>query len=207
MSRVESLEKSTWVMSRVESVFEKSAWVMSRVESVFEKSAWVMSRVESLPQKSAWIASWLESTFEKPLEPWADSTPLCENPTWVGSAQNGVEYKSAGLHVDPDEFVTPATARTNRGHPWKLFKPHAMSRARRQVIGVRAINNWNSLPPTVVQASSLNMFKARLDRHWANIMYQIPTHEWVLISHHYRARWERELQASAYQNSRKCKVR
>ena len=80
----------------------------------------------------------------------------------------------AGLDIDPDKFVTPAPTKTSRGHPWKLFKPHATSRARRQALNVRAINDWNSLPPSVVEAESLNSFKSRLDRHWIHVMHQIP---------------------------------
>ena len=82
----------------------------------------------------------------------------------------------SGLDIDPDKFVTPASSRENRGHPWKLFKPHAKSRVRRHALNIRAINDWNSLPSSVVQASSLNAFKSRLDRHWTHTMYQIPTH-------------------------------
>ncbi len=39
-------------------------------------------------------------------------------------------------------------------------------------LGCRAVNPWNSLPSEVVQAPSLNSFKARLDKHWERYQYQ-----------------------------------
>lgn len=61
-----------------------------------------------------------------------------------------------------------------RGHPWKLVKPNALSRPRRTFFGVRIVNDWNALPLSVVSASTLDQFKAKLDRHWASNMYDVP---------------------------------
>ena len=37
----------------------------------------------------------------------------------------------------------------------------------------RVINVWNSLPQHVVDAETLNSFKARLDKHWqGNMVYE-----------------------------------
>ena len=77
------------------------------------------------------------------------------------------------VDIDVDDFVKRASTSRNRGHPWKLYKPHARSRARRQLLTIRAINDWNSLPVSVVKALSLNSIKFRLDQHWANLMYEI----------------------------------
>ena len=81
----------------------------------------------------------------------------------------------AGLDINSGTFVTSAPTKTSGGHPWKLLKPHAASRAWRQVLSIHAINNWNSLPQSVIQSPTLNIFKSWLDCHWAHIMYQIPT--------------------------------
>ena len=37
---------------------------------------------------------------------------------------------------------------------------------RKYFFGVRVISVWNSLPDSVIQADSVNMFKNELDRHW-----------------------------------------
>ena len=52
-----------------------------------------------------------------------------------------------------------------RGHNYKLLKPRARRSARANAFTVRM---WNSLPEEVVQAPSLNAFKAKLDRAWMN---------------------------------------
>ena len=45
---------------------------------------------------------------------------------------------------------------------------------RRQCFSLRVVNDWNALPAEVVSAPSLNLFKAQMDAHWANICYHIP---------------------------------
>ena len=61
-----------------------------------------------------------------------------------------------------------------RGHQWKLVKPAAVSRARRNFFGIRIVNDWNSLPNEVVSAPTVNLFKARLDSHWNFFTYRVP---------------------------------
>ena len=78
------------------------------------------------------------------------------------------------LDLDPHIFFDEAFARDTRGHPWKLAKPRAITRIRRNAFSVRVINDWNSLPPAVVNADTLNQFKNRLDSHWAHIAHTIP---------------------------------
>ena len=80
----------------------------------------------------------------------------------------------AGVDLDPDVFVARSTMPTNRGHCWKLAKPQAASRVRRNALCVRAINDWNALPHHVVLAETLTQFKSRLDKHWQSIQYSIP---------------------------------
>ena len=80
----------------------------------------------------------------------------------------------AGIDLNPDEFVSKATMATTRGHSWKLAKPQAASRIRRNALCVRAINDWNALPPSVVLADTVNQFKSRLDQHWRSGIYFVP---------------------------------
>lgn len=53
-----------------------------------------------------------------------------------------------------------------RGHQFKLEKRRPRLEIRKNSFFYRIINNWNDLPPSVVQADSINSFKNRLDKHW-----------------------------------------
>ena len=73
-----------------------------------------------------------------------------------------------GLDLDPQDFFNTTLARDTRGHPWRLVKPRAVSRIRRNAFSIRVVNDWNSLPPEVVPSETVNQFKNRLDSHWKN---------------------------------------
>ena len=79
-----------------------------------------------------------------------------------------------GVDMDPETFFQLAPDSATRGHPWKLQKPHASTRVRRHFFAARVINDWNALPLRVVSAENANQFKARLDKHWARCMYDVP---------------------------------
>ena len=79
-----------------------------------------------------------------------------------------------GMDVQAEKFVTRHEYDQTRGHAWKLYKPRATSLTRRNAFSIRIVNDWNALPASVVAAESLSRFKARLDRHWSNIMYDLP---------------------------------
>ena len=79
-----------------------------------------------------------------------------------------------GVDLAPEEFFTATASDRTRGHPWKLKKPRAESRPRRQAFSARVVNDWNGLPPSVVGAGSVEQFKSELDAHWANIRYLVP---------------------------------
>jgi len=51
---------------------------------------------------------------------------------------------------------------------------------RQNFFSLRIVNEWNKLPQDVVEASSVNMFKNRLDRHdkiWAFKAYSYIAHQ------------------------------
>ena len=79
-----------------------------------------------------------------------------------------------GLDLDPLSFFDRTLARETRGHPWRLTKPRAVTRVRRNAFAVRVINDWNSLPAAVVNSETVNQFKNRLDAHWAHLIHMIP---------------------------------
>ena len=80
----------------------------------------------------------------------------------------------SGVDMDHTTFFKVSAESTTRGHPWKINKPQALTRIRRNTFSVRVVNDWNALPLHVVSASTVNMFKARLDSHWAHLQYTIP---------------------------------
>ena len=55
---------------------------------------------------------------------------------------------------------------TTRGHDKKIFKQRARLNVRKSAFSHRIVNDWNSLPQSVVDTENLNQFKSRLDRHW-----------------------------------------
>jgi hypothetical protein len=76
-------------------------------------------------------------------------------------------------------LLQPATDSNTRGHSLKLLKIRTTKTIRHQYFSNRIVNDWNSLPESVISAPSLNSFKARIDKHWKN-------HPW-------RLHWDAEL--------------
>ena len=58
-----------------------------------------------------------------------------------------------------------------RGHDFKLKKPPFKTIIRQLFFNNRVVNNWNSLSFDVVNATSINSFKNKLDKCWENRMY------------------------------------
>ena len=79
-----------------------------------------------------------------------------------------------GIDLDAQDFFNTEVVRDTRGHSWRLVKPRAVSRIRRNAFSVRVVNDWNGLPSEVVASVTLNQFKNRLDTHWASIAHDIP---------------------------------
>ena len=112
------------------------------------------------------------------LRPYVERLRLLELPSLYYRRRRGDMIYSyqlfhGGVDADPSTFFTLAVGAT-RGHPFKLQKYSAVTRVRRFAFASRIVNDWNGLPSDVVCAPSLNAFKARLDKHWANIRYNIP---------------------------------
>ena len=59
-------------------------------------------------------------------------------------------------------------ASVTRGNSVKLQHKHVRYDLRKYFFSNRVVAKWNSLPNTVIQASSTNMFKNILDGHWKN---------------------------------------
>jgi len=63
-------------------------------------------------------------------------------------------------NTDCNQFLTPATTcYALKGHDRKLVKMRSRLYTRKFFFSQRVVNCWNSLPASVVQAISVNMFK------------------------------------------------
>ena len=78
------------------------------------------------------------------------------------------------VRVDFNDLFTPIpTSHNLRGHNKRVFKHHATKRSRIDSFSQRVVNNCNTLPACVVNASSLNVFKNKLDEHWKYQRYAL----------------------------------
>jgi hypothetical protein len=69
--------------------------------------------------------------------------------------------------LDYAHFFQLVLNNRTRGHSYKLVKLRSNTNIRSNFFSQRVINSWNSLPEYVVQAESVNSFKNRLDKFWA----------------------------------------
>ena len=67
--------------------------------------------------------------------------------------------------VDADKFFRKSSSVT-RGHSQKLYKLPFKSDLRKYSFSQRVIDDWNRLPGELVEVSTVNEFKTRLDRHF-----------------------------------------
>ena len=59
---------------------------------------------------------------------------------------------------------------TTRGHKYKIYKKHCRTNRRKYSFSQRVLAHWNALPESVIDATSVNSFKNRLNNHWKNIV-------------------------------------
>ena len=68
--------------------------------------------------------------------------------------------------IDHSTFFWLADVTTGlRGHILKLFKPRCHTTVRQNFFSHCIVNEWNKLPQVVIEATSVNVFKNKLDRH------------------------------------------
>jgi len=73
-------------------------------------------------------------------------------------------------NIDYTQFFTLAPTHHNtRGHSLRLCVSRSTLRLRQKFFSQRAVNDWNGLPQSVVDASSVNLFKNRLDKYWKDM--------------------------------------
>ena len=71
-----------------------------------------------------------------------------------------------------NEWLRRDTSTRTRGDSIKLEKQRCSSTMRQHCFSNRVINNWNSLPESVISSPSVNSFKSRLDQHWYKHIYR-----------------------------------
>ena len=59
------------------------------------------------------------------------------------------------------EEIFTLDKRVSRGHNHRIFKERFSTSIRQRFFTCRVVNDWNSLPPIVVDSPSVEMFKAR----------------------------------------------
>ena len=67
--------------------------------------------------------------------------------------------------VDRNMFFKLKEGSRTRGHKAALIKEQCRLDVRKYSFSQRVINEWNKLPNDCVNASSVNMFKNRIDRY------------------------------------------
>ncbi len=73
------------------------------------------------------------------------------------------------LDIDPNLFFLPPARLGLRGPPLKALLGASHRRRSGSSFSVRVVKYWNELPASVVTASSVKVFKKRLEEVWAEI--------------------------------------
>ena len=74
-------------------------------------------------------------------------------------------FKIVNEDVDRNMFFKLKEGSRTRGHKAALVKEQCRLDMRKYSFSQRVINKWNKLPNDCVNASSVNMFKNRIDRY------------------------------------------
>ncbi len=76
--------------------------------------------------------------------------------------------------VQWQDFFQMADTSRLRGHPLKMRKDQSRLDLRKNTFSQRVVNMWNDLPAEVVTASSVKMFKNKLEAHLKNLPRRSP---------------------------------
>ena len=76
------------------------------------------------------------------------------------------------VRLDANELFTPIPTGKTRGHDQGVLLHRASKSVRAKSFSQRTIRSWNSLPKTVIDAPSVNVFKNRLDNAWKDKWYK-----------------------------------
>ena len=79
---------------------------------------------------------------------------------------HGIEGLDSGM-----AFFKYRTDNRTRGHSWALAKERCKLDIRKYAFSQRTINEWNRLPGECVNATSVNMFKNKIDNYFKRAGY------------------------------------
>lgn len=65
--------------------------------------------------------------------------------------------------LKPEKFFKLSDITHTRGHSMKIYKPNTRLEVRKHFFTQRVIDEWNNLPADVVQSSSVNEFKSKIE--------------------------------------------
>ena len=106
------------------------------------------------------------------LLPYEGRLKLLDLPTLKYRRRRGdmiIVYKMLNdlIDLDRESFFRMSNLYT-RGHSKKLYKPFSRLKIRSQFFSQRVIDEWNSLPNSVVSSVSLNEFKRNYDNYYGD---------------------------------------
>ena len=73
--------------------------------------------------------------------------------------------------VDSNIFFEIKESKITRGYNYTLVKKQSRLDVRKNSFSQRTINVWNNLPTDCVHASSVNMFKIKIDKYLVKVGY------------------------------------
>jgi hypothetical protein len=78
-----------------------------------------------------------------------------------------------GLYKVPEGLLDFETRTNTRGHGYKLKQLRCNASMRQHFFSLLVTDMWNSLPESIVDASSINAFKNRLDEAMQEHMFSV----------------------------------
>ena len=75
-------------------------------------------------------------------------------------------------NIDAQTMFTFVTSQT-REHNEKLYKPNCANGFRQHSFCIRSIDPWKSLTQNVIDSSTVNEFKNKLDTEWRHIRFNV----------------------------------
>ena len=77
--------------------------------------------------------------------------------------------------IDPGAFFQlNVQNKVTRGHSSRFYKPRPRLDIRKNSFSVRVVNDWNSLPQSLIDSGTLDYFKASLDEYWKDDIFKNP---------------------------------
>ena len=80
-------------------------------------------------------------------------------------------YKYIHGHYDVEHLMILEGPSRTRGYKHKIHKTRPKKTVRQRFLSLRISNTWNSLPKDIAEATTLNIFKNKLDKHFKHLKF------------------------------------